>query len=120
MPNNSDIMLLDVTFSNKLILLLKVRLVVSFNTGKIWCPFFIIILPHTKHSRSIASTWKSIDVIFIFLKKKRKDSENKIPLSFFKNKSPTSNTYILFRYIFLLSGAILLYYTNLDRLLRYK
>ena len=38
-------MLLAVTFSNKLILLSKVRLMASFNTAKIWCPFFIIIHP---------------------------------------------------------------------------
>ena len=105
-------MLLDVTFSNKLILLSKVRLMASFNTSKIWCPFFIIINPHTKHSRSIASTCKSVDVIFIFLKKKeeRRWKQNTTVI-FPKKNNPSSNTYILFRYIFLLSGTILLFYS---------
>ena len=119
MSNNCDIMLLDVTFSNKLILLSKVRLMAAFNTSKIWCPFFIIILPHTKHSRSIASPWKSVDVIFIFLKKKRgKIVKTKYPCHFSKKIThPGILTYCSDISFFF--QVQFFFFTHLGRLLRF-
>ena len=113
-------MLLDVTFSNQLILLSKVRLMASFNTSKIWCPFFIIIYPHTKHCRSIASTGKSVEVIFIFSEEKRgKIVKTKHPCHFSKKIThPVILTYCSDISIFF--QVQFFFFTHLGRLLRYK